>query len=513
MSFETELPILKTARETAKHDFQEFGAKINAEGYTASKEDLDKFEALSAGYSKANQEYESALSRREDQRGRDDRLNALKAIADHDEKFKAYEYKPRDGSENPGNTNRAADIDRAFAAWSAASNPEMITEEEVRAAKRAGIAIFSDQITPLPTAVVTLPNGERVKVADRMAGGNLFDGHRAYIEGLHKFAIRQGANYAGEYQATADPSGDSRDTDGYGRLNRLPTVLTKLEQNMYTYGGILDHPITINVTDDYEDIRQDVFDDTANVGRQIRELGTIGENKRSVLDTIVWRYFDYTSDDYRLSNRQLERSRYAMPGLIGAALGERLGRCFGTLLTTGSGVNEPDGVQTATLRTFKGNTSHRGSYKVKTAASASAIAVDELGGAGPEYLIDQMFTNGPGVGWSMHRTNLGYLETLKDLNGQPYFNLGKETTSNRRTLRNYPIYFNYALASTHAANDYVAAFGDWSKIVLRRAGADGAEALGDQRGFDIRRQLDDGAGQIAGVVACEQEHKGSPGGP
>ncbi len=470
MSIEAELPILKTARETAKHDFQEFGAKINADGYAATKEDLDKFEALHAGYKKANEEYESALSKREDQRGRDDRLNALKAIADHDEKFKAYDYKPRDGSERPGNTNRAADIDRAFAAWAAGASPDLITEEDVRAAKRAGINVFAEEITPLPTAVVELPSGERVKVADRRADGGMFDGHRAYIDGLHRHAVRYGGNYATEYQAAADPTGDSRDTDGYGRLNRLPTVLATLEQNMYTYGGILDHPITITVTDDYEDIRQDVFDDTANVGRQVREAATIGENKRAVLDTIVWRYFDYTSDDFELTNRQIERSRYAMPTIAGQALGERLGRCFGTVLTTGNGVNEPDGAQTATLRVFKNDANHRGSAKVKTAASATVIAVDELGGSGPEYLLDQMWTNGPSVGWSMHRSILGYLETLKDLQGRPFFNLGQETTSNRRTLRNYPIFFNYALASTRAANNYVAAFGDWSKIVLRRAG-------------------------------------------
>jgi HK97 family phage major capsid protein len=470
MSIEIELAEFKKARETAKHEFQEFGAKINADGYAASKEDLDKFTSLQSGYQKANEQYESALSKREDQRGRDDRLNSLKAISDHDEKFKAYDYKPRDASENPRNANRAADIDRAFAAWAAASNPEMVSEEEVRAAKRCGINVFAEEITPLPTAVVQLPNGDRVKVADRVSGGVLFDAHRTYIDGLHSHVVQQGANYAATFQATADATGDSRDTDGYGRLNRLPTVLAKLEQNMYTYGGILDHPITITVTDDYEDIRQDVFDDTANVGRQVRELQTIGENKRAPLDTIVWRYFDYTSDDFELSNRQLERSRYNMPTIIGAALGERLGRCFGTVLTTGNGVNEPDGARTATLRIFKGDANHRGSAKVVTAASATLIAVDELGGTGPEYKLDQMFTNGPSVGWSMHRAILGYLETLKDGNGQPFFQLGMETTSNRRTLRNYPIFFNYALASTHAANDYVAGFGDWSKIVLRRAG-------------------------------------------
>lgn len=471
MSVEIELAELKKARETAKHDLTEFGGVINAEGYNPSKEDLDKWAALTSRYESASKEYESVLAKREDERGRNDRLNVLKSVADHDEKFKAYDYKPRDGSEATGG-NSAADRDRAFSAWAiAGGSPEFVTEEDVRAANRCGIAIFADQITPLPTATIALPNGQMLRVADRQSGGGMFDAHLGYLHGLHNHCRRFGAEFAGTYGATADAAGDSRDSEGYGRLNRLPTVLTKLEQNMFTYGGILDHPITITVTDDYEDIRQDIFDDTANKGRQISEGATIGENKRATLGSIVWRYFDYTSDDFELNNRQMERSRYNLPNTIGLALGERLGRCFATVLTSGNGSSEPDGVRTATLRNFFNNGgTHRGNAKVKETNSSTAIVDNELAGQGPEYLLDQMFTNGPSVGWSMHRTTLGYLETIKDLQGRPYFQLGQETITNRKTLRNYPIFFNYELDSAITAGKYVAAFGDWSKVVMRRAG-------------------------------------------
>lgn len=473
MSLELELPEIKRKAEQAFHAFQEFGGKITAEGYVPTKEENEQFSALQAASEKANAELEAAIAKREDARGREDKLNHIAKMKAQQEKFQAYKFTPRDQTEaNYGRTNIQDDYNQVFSAW-ACNNPDsVVTEEDVRKAKAFGVDVFGGQMAPMPMVMFTDPTGATRRYVDmKGTGASMFRAYDKFHNRLRGHATKYGGAAAMDFVQNvmaADPEGDSRDYDGFGMINQLPTVLTTFEANMITYGGVLDHPITVRVTPGYEDIIQDFYDDTSNTARQISENATIGQNIRPALGRIVWKYFDYTSDDWQLSNRQLDVSRYDLPRIIGTALGERHGRRMGSVLTTGNGVSEPEGYRTAALAS-RFTTQTKGNAQTVTTAANNAITYDEVSGKGLEYALDQIFADAPAAGWSMHRTTLGYLETVKDSHGRPIFQLGQETTTNRKLLRNRPVYFNTYMDQL-AASAYVIAYGDWSRVVLRRAG-------------------------------------------
>lgn len=471
MSIEIELPEIKAKAEKAYHEFQAFGGKINADGYTPTAAEIEQFEALRASTEAAQNELKDAISKREDAQGRNDRANHLAKMKEAQEKYAGYQFTPRDQQEaNYGRQNVAQDYDQVFSAW-AANSENNVSEEDVRKAKALGLDPFKAEFAPLPMVMQSLPDGRTARFVDmRGSGRRAFEAYRRFHDQTRAHAVKYGAasavDFAANYMA-ADPVADSRQYDNMGMTNQLPTVLTTFEANVITYGGVLDHPITIRVTPGYEDVVQDIYDDTSNTAVQISENSTIGQNKVAILGRIVWKYFDYSSNDYQLSNRQLDVSRYDLPRIIGEALGIRHGRTMGSVLTTGNGVSEPEGYRTGALKT--GFTNSKGNAKIVTTASPTAIAYDEVSGNGLEYALDQIFADAPNAGWSMHRTTLGYLETVKDSYGRPMFQLGQETTTNRKLLRNRPVFFN-TFMDTIAATKYPIMYGDWSQVVLRRAG-------------------------------------------
>lgn len=460
---ESELAALKSEWKEKATAWQAETDRQTADGYVPSKEDVEKVNALAAAAEAAMQKAEAFQEKYANAHAVAESGNRLKANREAMEKFERFNTRQPDYTPagRPGRERHdyQADCEVALNAWMKASvDPEAVTEAEVAAAKRVGVNPFHKEFTS-PRHVAS------------------FGGHRAWDRHFKGILARAGnAALAAEgYGASAltDPM-DSRDPERAGYLNRPPEYLSGIMFNMTTYGGILTAPVSVMNTDHYEDVIETFGDDNTQEGRQIGEGQTIGTTKNPKFAEIIFKNFDYTSDDIVVTERQLDRSRFSIPSFVPALHGERLGRVAAKKLTNGLGVNEPHGIVKAAI---KGN-------KILETAASGAIGYDDI--VKLEYQLDEMFADGPGVGYMMHRSTLQALELIKDGQARPILQLGQEGTGNRYFLRGRPIYSNYQMDEI-AASKHVILFGNFTKYVVRYAGSGVPRLIRDET--TLRREL------------------------
>jgi HK97 family phage major capsid protein len=136
--------------------------------------------------------------------------------------------------------------------------------------------------------------------------------------------------------------------------------------------------------------------------------------------------------------------------MLGAMLGERLGRITNTKYTTGSGASTPRGIVTAASSGV-------------TAASGTQIAADEL--IGLVHSIDPAYRNG--AGFMMHDNIVLHLRKLKDGNGEYMWQSGLRDGAPDRLL-GYGITINQDMQSSVATGTKTVLFGQLSKYKIRR---------------------------------------------
>lgn len=408
----------------------------------ASPDDLAKFDEAQAKFQEVQAKHKEADAKYTDAAAREDRVKAAKLAAEYQTKFDddtfrspSYTRKMAKVSEqhrrDPAAFNRAANM--AFSAWTLGGDPSTIPAEFVAACKDVGI-------NPAATRFEASQLVSRDVCDEIIARALAAHGGRASY---------QGSGFGAAYPTTY---ADSRDDTTLGLTNQAPTFLATIANNMVTYGGILKAPISVETVQDFEDIIETFVSDQ-NTGRQIGEGQPIGTNINPTDGAIVWKAFDYTSDDIIVTERQLERSRAGLPGWIGEALGERLGRRISIELTDGLGATNPHGIVKAAIAGGKSYT---------TTATTPAIGFDDIH-SGMTYAIDEAYRTGPGVGWMMSEAIMRYLQTIKDLEGRPMFEWGWEGMGGRRTLEGYPVYINRQMITTHAQAQNPILFGDFSK--------------------------------------------------
>lgn len=407
-----------------------------------SADDLAKFDEAQAKFQEAQVKHKEAEANYIGAQAREDRVRAAKLAAEYQVKFDddtlrspSYTRKIAKVSErqrkDPAAFNRAGNM--AFAAWTLGGNPADIPAELVEACKELGVNPAATRFEPGQFISREMADATIMRALSANGG-------RAHYEG---------AGFDAAYPSTY---ADSRDDTTLGLTNQAPTFLAQIANNMVTYGGIMKAPISVETVQDFEDITETYVSDQ-NTGRQIGEAQTIGTNINPTDGNIVWKAFDYTSDDIIVTERQLERSRAGLPSWIGDALGERLGRRLSIEFTNGLGATNPHGIVKAAIA---------GGKNYATVATTPAIGYDDVH-AGIIWTIDEAFRDGPGVGWMMSETIMIYLQTIKDLEGRPLLNWGWEGQGKRLTLEGYPVYINRQMITTHAQGQNPILFGDFSK--------------------------------------------------
>lgn len=461
MEFDT----LKADVDAKIAEFKSLGEKITTGEYEPTAEERERFDALDTEIRDGQKKLDEVRAKMETESERAARLNRLKEVGELKAKIDEFHFR----TPNDNGLYRGADMDSDFscaiAAWArVGEGGDIADEREVLAMKRLGVNSANDHFKITDTRV-------------QRAYARHLKNHYAQLN--TKGITQATVEVHEEFLVSAETDAlDSRVPDRAGYLNRMPELLASLETNMVSYGGILQAPVTIMVTPHYEDVEEVYGDDSSRTGRQIGEASTIGTTKNPSFGKIVWKAYDYTSDDILVNNRQLQRSRYNLPPYIGVLLGERLGRAFGTAFTTGSGANTPMGVTTAITAassTIEGGTS-------------TTLVYDDLVNLETGKLDPMYWGMGPGIAFAGHPRLLNLLRKLSTGTGEEKLKIGREENTRRNTIFEKPIYwFNemqgpaastYALTAAHM----ILLYGDFSKFVIRRAGGGTLEL---QRGVDM----------------------------
>ena len=229
----------------------------------------------------------------------------------------------------------------------------------------------------------------------------------------------------------------------------------QLEDRMKWYGGMLTacqlYPDTIGGT-----LRWPTGDDTGSTGN----IATTQASQRTVSDITFGQvtFGDYTFDSniVKVSRELIQDERVGLlQTVLMDNLSSRLGRKVNAALTTGTGTNEPYGLETVA------NTAG------KTAASATAFTKGEI--VDLIHSIDKAYRSGPKVGFMMNdlvlaaarKLDIGNTDTVQ------LFYPGLAAGEPDRVY-GYPIFINNDLQSALTTGKKLIYFGDFSKYVIRQ---------------------------------------------
>ena len=226
--------------------------------------------------------------------------------------------------------------------------------------------------------------------------------------------------------------------------------ISQLEINLLAFGGMLQVADVIR-TSHGNDLPWPTADDTGNTGVLLGESASIGSSVDPSFGQKVYKAHKFSSRLVKIPSELFEDSAFDMASLIGAMLGERLGRVGNTQFTTGiGGGNAPRGI---TLDTTVG----------VTTASSTAITGDELidltDSVDPAYL--------GGAQFMLHHSVLKTVRQLKDGGGQYLWVSGLQQGLTD-SLLGYPLTGNSDMASTLASGAISVLFGQLNKYKIRQ---------------------------------------------
>ena len=141
--------------------------------------------------------------------------------------------------------------------------------------------------------------------------------------------------------------------------------------------------------------------------------------------------------------------------LLGALLGERMGRRANTELTVGDGSGDPNGIVTA-------------SSLGVTAASSTGLTFDEI--IDLEHSVDPAYRASPKARFMFADSSLKVLRKLKHGEGRYRWNAGDTTKGVAPTLNGRYYSINQAMAAVATTNKSVI-FGDFGKYFVRKVGS------------------------------------------
>lgn len=157
----------------------------------------------------------------------------------------------------------------------------------------------------------------------------------------------------------------------------------------------------------------------------------------------------------KISYELMQDSVFDIQGFVGEAIGERLGRRANRRLTLGTGVNQPNGIVTASMLG-------------KTAASAGALASDEL--LDFQHSVRAPYRRSPKARWMFADTTLLAVRKIKDGQGNYLWQLGDIRAGAPNTLLEKPYSINDDMPTIGAGAKPII-FGDLGRFWVRKVGS------------------------------------------
>lgn len=283
----------------------------------------------------------------------------------------------------------------------------------------------------------TLINPQRSEVAPRRRIGNATEIEVRIGRPVHSPAFEQRAQAVG--------------TGAAGGFTVPEGFVSALEVSLLAFGGMR-QAARILPTESGNDLPWPTLNDTAQTGELLAENVAAAQQDVTFGQTILKAY-KYSSKEVLVSRELLEDSGVDIAAVLGAALGERIGRITNTHFTTGDNASKPQGAVTYAAAGI-------------TAAVAGAITVDELISLFHE--VDPAYRNGPKVAFMFRDSTLAALRKLTKADwagGSPIWQPGL-TADAPSTILAKPYFINQDMAAIATGNKSVL-FGDFSKYIIR----------------------------------------------
>ena len=247
----------------------------------------------------------------------------------------------------------------------------------------------------------------------------------------------------------------STGTDSAGGYT-VPTEFSgEIDKAMAAWGPMWDANIVRELsTGNGRRIDWPTVDDTAKTGRIKAENASVDDDGTDdvAFGTKQLDAYIYDTGMVKVPLELLQDSAFNMESLLNDLFGERLGRLANSVLTTGTGSSQPNGIVTA-------------SGLGKTAASATAITADEL--IDLVHSVDPAYRASPKCRFMFNDSTMAAIRKLKDGQGNYLWQMGDVRTGEPNRILGHSYSVNQAMASIATGNKTVL-FGDFSKFVVRK---------------------------------------------
>lgn len=260
---------------------------------------------------------------------------------------------------------------------------------------------------------------------------------------------------SGRVDLTPQQRAQTSTTGASGGYTVPVELMNEIDKAMALWGPMWDADIVREMsTTSGNRINWPTVDDTAKTGRikaqnaPVDDDGTddvvFGEKQ---LDAYV-----YDTGIVRVPIELLQDSAFNIESLMNDLFGERLGRLANSVLTTGTGSAQPNGIVTA-------------SSLGKAAAAAAAITADEL--IDLFHSVDPAYRGSPKCRWMLNDSTLAAIRKLKDGQGNYLWQMGDVRTGEPSQFLGKPYSVNQAMANIGASAKPVL-FGDLSRYIVRK---------------------------------------------
>lgn len=253
-------------------------------------------------------------------------------------------------------------------------------------------------------------------------------------------AVNKGINGVKEFAA-----GISQISTGGALI--MPMFISELETALLAYGGIRQHATVIR-TGKSTEIPYPTLNSTSQTATIVGEGGSVSAASISFGQVKVGAH-KYTPGHFPVSRELLRDSEFDMGAILGAVMGESIGRGQAAHFISGTGASQPMGILTA-------------STSGATSAAATAITIADL-----RNLIKSLDpAYRPQASFLMHDNTVVALSELTGGDGQ-YLWKRDVTGAAPSNFDGYPIRIDNSLASSITASSKPVVFGVLNKYLIR----------------------------------------------
>lgn len=198
-------------------------------------------------------------------------------------------------------------------------------------------------------------------------------------------------------------------------------------------------------------------DDNSNTGELIGENSDLSSSSADLVFGVKnLTAYKMSSKMIKVSNELAQDNGVDLIAYLSKRLGIRLGKVSNTYYTTGTGSSQPRGFLAAS----------GGASRGKVTSSTSTFTLAEL--AELQDSIDPAYRQSASIAWSLNSAILSEIKALalaSDKPGSVWAPSYRDGDPDRILGR--PYFFNQAMSATSATGDIIAAYGDWSKMLIR----------------------------------------------